>query len=340
MRRFWAIVHAVTLFVVAPGWSLAEQGGALFGQARPVSAEQPRYLVADLSGQDEVSPAGHRGAGAPGGGGQAILRLQGDRITFQLRWHGIGAPTMGHVHAGAAGTAGPVAVALFEGTLPDGVTAASGGVPVPDRATRDRLRADPGAFYVNLHTAKFPSGAIRGQLRPLGAGPLTRWTTDRLPLDQPVDRSSLDRLLTRPAPPAGRLVARLSGAAEVPTPGGPAVGDPDARAAAFLRLAGTRVDYTLAWTGLTPTMGHVHAGARGVNGPVVVALFGTPLPPSLTGVAGSVTGLDAAVLARIARSPSAYYVNLHSQQFPGGAARGQLCALRLLPAPGAGGRRG
>ncbi|PHR12451.1 MAG: hypothetical protein COA41_19295 [Sphingopyxis sp.] len=28
----------------------------------------------------------------------------------------------------------------------------------------DRIQGDPSAFYVNVHTAEYPGGAIRGQL--------------------------------------------------------------------------------------------------------------------------------------------------------------------------------
>ncbi|MCA1662629.1 MAG: CHRD domain-containing protein [Novosphingobium sp.] len=31
--------------------------------------------------------------------------------------------------------------------------------------TSDRIENNPSAFYVNVHTAQYPNGAIRGQLR-------------------------------------------------------------------------------------------------------------------------------------------------------------------------------
>lgn len=33
-----------------------------------------------------------------------------------------------------------------------------------DDALVDEIRGNPGGFYVNVHTADFPDGAIRGQL--------------------------------------------------------------------------------------------------------------------------------------------------------------------------------
>jgi hypothetical protein len=37
-------------------------------------------------------------------------------------------------------------------------------VTVTDKAQLDALKADPGAFYANLHTAEFPGDAVRGRL--------------------------------------------------------------------------------------------------------------------------------------------------------------------------------
>lgn len=43
----------------------------------------------------------------------------------------------------------------------------------------EEIRADPSAFYVDLHNAEFPQGAIRGQLTATGAElPRTGGTAD------------------------------------------------------------------------------------------------------------------------------------------------------------------
>ena len=71
------------------------------------------------------------------------------------------------------------------------------------------------------------------------------------------------------------------------------------------------------------TIFHIHQGGPGVAGPVVVNLVG------LGGqfVNGKMTGtfpIDAATAQGILQNPNNFYVNVHTQQCPGGAARGQL----------------
>ena len=43
----------------------------------------------------------------------------------------------------------------------------SGSVTVSDQALLGALRSDPGSFYADVHTDKFPAGAVRGQLHLL-----------------------------------------------------------------------------------------------------------------------------------------------------------------------------
>lgn len=106
--------------------------------------------------------------------------------------------------------------------------------------------------------------------------------------------------------------------------GGPAVGDPTGRAVAHINAHGTQVGYSFAWLGINPTLGHIHKAPFGVNGPVVVPLFSTPIPSTVVAVSGTVTGVDAALVQDIAEHPKSFYTNLHTAQFPGGAVRGQL----------------
>jgi hypothetical protein len=114
------------------------------------------------------------------------------------------------------------------------------------------------------------------------------------------------------------LKAVLKGANEVPGPG-----DPDGRGKALIRVrpdAGT-VCFKLSWRKIAepPIAAHIHKGAKGVAGPVVVTLFdGTATHEDC------VTGLDSDLLRDIKRHPRQYYVNIHTSDFPNGAIRGQL----------------
>src|SRR6187397_628109 len=65
-----------------------------------------------------------------------------------------------HIHKGAAGAAGPVVVPL--GT-PNTAGTASGCAAVA-RTIVTAMLAAPASYYLNVHTAGFPAGAIRGQL--------------------------------------------------------------------------------------------------------------------------------------------------------------------------------
>ncbi len=123
------------------------------------------------------------------------------------------------------------------------------------------------------------------------------------------------------------LEARLDGRSEVPVAGGPAVGDKNGHARAWLRVSGNQVCFSLAWRKLaTVTNAHIHAGARGANGAPQVTFFGA-LPASLQTAVGCVLVDDTAKLGGVLANPDGHYVNLHSADAPGGAVRGQLRRL-------------
>jgi len=68
---------------------------------------------------------------------------------------------------------------------------------------------------------------------------------------------------------------------------------------------------------------HIHEAPAGTNGTVVVDLIGL----GGTFVNGTMTGtfpVSAAVAQRMLQNPANFYVNVHTQQFPAGAVRGQL----------------
>ena len=286
-----ALAAAIIIVLAFGLTALAAPGAAAGGHAT--------LLAASLTGRQEVP-----GPGDPDGSGRALVRLSGDQACFVLKWSRISAPMAAHIHVGRRGVAGVVVLGFFQGQLPDTLNAVAGCAPA-DPAVVEAITANPRGYYVNVHTADFPDGAIRGQLEE----------ARHLDLDVP-----------------DQLTARLLGANEVP----PA--DPDGRGQAFVDTGRTRVSFALAWSGIgPPVFAHIHRGVAGVNGPIVVLFFDVPeatpdsppaaLPDTINAVAGSIGGQDAAVLRDIRRHPSAYYVNVHNAEFLGGAIRGQLRRL-------------
>jgi hypothetical protein len=111
----------------------------------------------------------------------------------------------------------------------------------------------------------------------------------------------------------------LTGANEVPGPGDP---NGDGGAQIDIDPASGIVCATWDIVGIdTATAAHIHAGAAGVAGAVVVTL---PTPNADGGGGDCVNGLDSGVLQAIVDAPDAYYVNVHTDAFPNGAIRGQL----------------
>jgi hypothetical protein len=261
------------------------------------------YFVAGMNGKNEVpGPAGSPPVGDKDGQAVQILRLKGNQLSFAFKWKGIGAPTAGHIHLGKAGTNGAVKVEFFGAALPGSVNTIVGSVNVTDKTVIDGLKADPSNFYANLHTAEFGGGAVRGQLQK----------------SKPVDVNSVLR--------GGSLTSLNDAGQEVDTPGKP-TGDPDGHAVSFVNAGKDNVRYAFSWSGVgAPTNLHLHEGTVGVNGPIAVDLLAAPagLPASITGVAGSVTGVDAELTKKINQNPSGFYTNLHTAEFTGGAVRGQL----------------
>ena len=116
------------------------------------------------------------------------------------------------------------------------------------------------------------------------------------------------------------LVASLEGRNEV-TGGAPA-----GQALELIGLQGSTLSYSVSWSGIgTPTEAAIHAGVRGVDGPVVVPLFTTPQAGGFA--SGTVTVTDPALLAALRTSPGSFYADLRTTAFPGGAARAQLHLL-------------
>ena len=177
------------------------------------------------------------------------------------------------------GTTGTNGAILFSLTQ---TTPTSGvWVSAADAALTDAQLATlkAGGLYFNAHSVAFPGGEIRGQIA------------------------------------RNVRFASLSAAEEVPTNASAAAGsgslivDPATRAASG----------SIALTGITATAAHIHLGAAGSNGPIIVPLSNT-------------TGNVWAVPANTVLSTDQFkaykqgnlYYNAHSVAFPGGEIRSQI----------------
>lgn len=124
--------------------------------AFPVLAAAPVKMQTQLTGAAEVP-----GPGAEKGMGEATLTFDSDKgqVCYMLHSMGTDKPTMAHIHKGAAGVAGGVVVPL---TPPANGRSEGCASVAPD--VMAAILATPSDYYVNVHTAAFPAGAIRGQL--------------------------------------------------------------------------------------------------------------------------------------------------------------------------------
>lgn len=234
-----------------------------------------------LIGSEEVP-----GPGEAGGGGVALVDVYESAPP---------APGVVCVSLVYDGDGTPTAAHIHEGsageagpiviTLPpfnEGGPVADGCVHVETQVLLPLL-ANPEDHYVNVHTTAFPDGAVRGQLEARTF-----------------------------------LAASLSGDAEVPGPGDDdgdgfagidIVGDGRLCADLFVR----RLDRV--------TAAHIHDGATGAAGPIVVTL-----PAPIFGTSSGCVNADQALVDNIVANPAVFYVNVHTQAFPDGAVRGQLAA--------------
>jgi hypothetical protein len=124
----------------------------------PSGVQQPRLpLVATLIGAAERPEPGDQ----DGVGSAAIMidPAQGT-VCYALHVANIEPAIAAHIHQGGTDTAGPIVVHLNPPT--DGNASACTEGVEPDLLTR--IMQDPRAFYVNVHNAEFPDGAVRGQL--------------------------------------------------------------------------------------------------------------------------------------------------------------------------------
>jgi hypothetical protein len=124
------------------------------GSAVAASSSGPTYTV-HLKGSEDVPKGSPKGKG--------VFRYQivtkSDELCYSLTWSGIGTPFAAHIHKGKKGVEGPIVVPLS-----DAAPVAHSGCVKVKASLLLAIKKKPSDYYVNVHTKKYPGGAVRGQL--------------------------------------------------------------------------------------------------------------------------------------------------------------------------------
>jgi hypothetical protein len=149
-KRYYALgaLAAVGLTLAVAG-SVGAQGGG------------DHAIFAVMTGAKEVDVNGEH-HGDPNGRGSFSATLDGRQLCYGISVKNINNPVAAHIHRGGPKVAGPVIQPLDQPATGD--PGASSACVRISRSLARGLRRNPSRFYVNVHTADLPNGAVRGQL--------------------------------------------------------------------------------------------------------------------------------------------------------------------------------
>lgn len=221
-------------------------------------------------------------AGDPVAIGTATIRMRAGQgqVCYRLAAENLPAAVAAHIHRGKAGVSGNVVVPL---RTPNAAGRSSGCTAASRGLVRSILKSRA-SYYVNVHTSDFPGGAVRGQLT--GTSPDSFGWVVAVALKGTSEANATGSAVVRIRKDAGLVCYRLH----------------------------------VANITLPATASHIHRGAAGVNGPVVVPFTA----PGTDGNSSGCTQAQAASIDEIIANPANFYVNVHTKEHPAGAIRAQL----------------
>ena len=154
LGRCWTLIAVTSAALAILAWPNALEAQK---KARPSDRETPRVLAARLTGANQALSAGD-----PSASGVAVVRIfyTGRRLCWRVTLRDLVGPTAAHIHKGETEQAGPPVLTL---SVPQKGNVAEGCAGVERAVLRDML-LNPESYHVNVHSARFPTGAIRGQL--------------------------------------------------------------------------------------------------------------------------------------------------------------------------------
>jgi Cu/Zn superoxide dismutase len=260
-------------------------GLVIAGAAGARSQATRIQIVATMVAGDETpTPKGEVASARGSFTGTLTKSESGTVLNWQLSFGSLtGDAIAAHIHIADRGTAGPVVVPLCSPCTSGATGTANVNATVLEAIQNDRA-------YVNVHTKTNPAGEVRGQVSPA----VTVKTSMRASQERPKPKGSVRR-------------ARGAFTVTITKQGSSAV---LVWQLTFSRLTGKAF------------AAHIHSGARGKPGPVIVPLCA----PCRTGARGRAT-VNASVLKALQSGRT--YVNVHTAKNPAGEIRGQVGAAAL-----------
>jgi len=270
--------------LLAGAAALAIGLAAVGGATARSQANTLRIAAAMVAANETPTPKGD--VGSSKGTFTATLTKSGTgaELSWRLEFSGLtGNAVAAHIHVAPPGVAGPVRVPLCSPC-----TSGATGTATITAEVLDAILS--GRAYVNVHTPTNPAGEIRDQVGIVA----NVKTTLRAAQERPKPKGKL-------AKAKGTFTAAVSrtGTSGVIT-----------WRLTFSRLSGGAI------------AAHIHSGARGKAGPVIVPLCA----PCRSGARGRAT-VDESVLDALETGRT--YVNVHTKKNPAGEIRGQLAAVPL-----------
>lgn len=261
----------------------ANPGGEIRGQILP---HDYALMLFELSPEQEVPRVESQASGL----GYATLNTDSGGLRLNA-WAMNMDTSAAHIHQAGIGENGDVVIALEQNTDNAGLWQTPANTAL-DTGTLALLLA--GGHYVNMHSASFPGGEIRGQITPA---------------------------------PWDVLAFPLNGSQEVP----PVTTEAEGDGYAMVNMATGELMLVVNTRNLdTASAAHIHAGIAGMNGDVVVGLVRDTTDASVWRLP-SETLLNAATLEQFLSA--GHYLNVHSPTYPGGEIRGQVLTSEHMMFP-------
>ena len=186
-----------------------------------------------------------------------------------------------HIHVGDAVNNGGIVIPFTIVATGASVEAKAVGVR---QSLIDSIKNSSAEFYANIHTAQLPGGLVRGQI---GKNILQSYNVALSGLNEPTP-------VTTTA--TGIALVRI---------------DEDNKMVSKITISNIETADTLRFA-------HIHIGATGANGPVIVNLADNRNDFAITKIRTISAGLADSIATRMV------YVNVHSNFSPGGKLRGQI----------------